>query len=217
MENELDNIKYEINETIKERESIEKQIDEVEGVSDDIDRYRELRSLARSSRQAWKDIREDYVKSRRLAVQDHAQRVFLQLTNKPKVYTGLEISESYQLQIETTSGKRRFEDQDPSTGARQIIAYSFIAGLNKYTARDAPVIIDTPVARLDQVHRQNLLEYLPDFQDQVVILYQPSEIVNDDLDIIRDAVSDHYRICQGYDPETSDIERYDPDDDVGDD
>jgi len=217
LEGELENIRDNINQTIEDREEIEKQIDEVEGVADDVERYRGLRGLARSSRQAWKDIREDYVKSRRLAVQDHAESVFLQLTNKPDVYTGLEISESYQLQIETTSGKRRFEDQDPSTGARQIIAYSFIAGLNKYTARDAPVIIDTPVARLDQVHRQNLLEYLPDFQDQVVILYQPSEIVDEDLGIIRDAVSDHYRICQGDDPETSDIECYGPDDDGGDD
>lgn len=216
LEGELKTIRDNINQTIEEREVIENQIDEVEGVADDVEHYRELRSLARSSRQAWEDIREDYVKSRRLAVQDHAERVFLNLTNKPEVYIGLEISESYQLQIETTSGKRRFEDQDPSTGARQIIAYSFIAGLNKYTARDAPVIIDTPVARLDQVHRQNLLDYLPEFQDQVVILYQPSEIVDEDFEIIRDAVSDHYRICQGDDPETSDIKGYDPDDAGGD-
>lgn len=208
LDTQLDNLRSEIESLQSKKSELEKQIDDIEGAGEEETRYRRLRNLSRAAKDAWKDIREDYVHNRRISVQNHTEDVFLELTNKPDVYTGLEISEGYQLRLETKSGTRRFEDQNPSTGARQMISYSFIAGLNRFTARDAPVVIDTPFARLDPTHRQNLLEYLPEFQDQIVILYQPSELTGSDIEIIEDYVADHYEIVQGDDPEDSEFERY---------
>lgn len=200
-----------INEEIKslrdERRELERSVSELEGVSEEVRRTRALQELAKSAKDAWEDIKKEYVNTRQQGVQEHTEDVFLELTNKPDVYTGLEITEDYQIELETPSGTRRFEEQDPSTGARQIIAYAFIAGLSKYSEKDAPVVADTPVARLDEDHRESLLKYFPKLQDQVVILYQPSEIRDEEIEAIEDSVSDHFEIRQGDNPEVSTISR----------
>lgn len=181
------------------------------GATEEEERYRRLRNLARKCRDAWKEIKEGYVESRRQDVQEYATEVLRRLTNKEGVYKGLQISEEYELDIVTPSGTRPLEEQDPSQGARQIIAYSFIAGLNRFTARNAPVVIDTPVGRLDPTHKENLINYLPEFKDQVIMLYQPDEFHKEDLRKVEDETSRHLLIRQREDdPKSSVIESFEP-------
>jgi DNA sulfur modification protein DndD len=155
---------------------------------------------------AWEEIRDRYVETQRESVEKHASKIFEELTNKNDVYEGLTISEDYELDVKTISGNRDIEEQNPSKGARQIIAYSFIAGLNKFTAREAPVVIDTPIGRLDPEHKENLIDYFPNFRDQVVILYQPGELDEEDIDQMGENISSHLEIHQREgDPESSEV------------
>jgi len=191
--------------------SLEDRIDSMGGATEEEERYRRLRNLSRDCRNAWKEIKSGYVESRRLDVQDYATEVLRRLTNKGGVYKGLEISEEYELDVVTTSGTRPLEEQDPSQGARQIIAYSFIAGLNRWTARNAPVVIDTPVGRLDPTHKENLINYLPEFRDQVIMLYQPDEFHKEDLEKVKDKTTRHLWIHQREDdPKSSVIDPFEP-------
>ena len=83
----------------------------------------------------------------------------------------------------------------PSAGAAQIVATSLIAGLNKFSTHKAPVIIDTPLGRLDDVHRTNILKYYNEMSEQgVIILYTPTEIMPNDQVILEDYVKHHYEI-----------------------
>jgi len=122
------------------------------------------------------------VRENRKNVEELASEIFLKLTNAPDLYRGLEITENYEIKVKTFSGEiRNVWEQQPSSGQSQIIAMSFIAALNKYTAREAPVIIDTPIGRLDPIHKENLINYLPHIAPQVIVLYQPNEIFPEDL------------------------------------
>jgi DNA sulfur modification protein DndD len=207
----IDNIEDEISRLESEISSKEDRIDSMGGATEEEERYRRLRNLCRKSRDAWKEIKEGYVESRRKDVQDYATEVLRRLTNKGGVYKGLEISENYELDVVTSSGTRPLEEQDPSQGARQIIAYAFIAGLNRWTARNAPVVIDTPVGRLDPTHKENLINYLPEFKDQVIMLYQPDEFHKEDLHKVKDQTSRHLRIRQREgDPKSSVVEPFEP-------
>jgi len=94
----------------------------------------------------------------------------------------------------TPNARRSLADQDPSAGQTQIIAYSFIAGLSQYTTRNAPVVIDTPIGRLDPEHKANLIEFYHEFSDQVIILYQPNELTEDDIEIMSEYISKHFEI-----------------------
>ena len=198
-----------------EIDSLRDREESMEGATDEEDRYRTLRNLSEKCRDAWDEIKDDYVQTRRQDVEDHASNVFTRLTNKKEVYEGLAISEDYDLDIITKSGRRSIEEQDPSKGARQIIAYSFIAGLNKYTARDAPIVIDTPIGPLDTTHKENLIDYLPEFKDQVIILYQPEEIHQTDLTQVSEHTTRHLQIhATEEDPEVSTIDEVDPEIDL---
>jgi len=50
-------------------------------------------------------------------------------------------------------------------------------GLAQASARPLPAVIDTPMARLDSAHRQNLVErYFPHASHQVVVLSTDTEV-----------------------------------------
>lgn len=64
-----------------------------------------------------------------------------------------------------------------SEGEKQIFAISVLWGLARASARPLPAVIDTPMARLDSAHRQNLVErYFPNASHQVVIFSTDTEV-----------------------------------------
>jgi DNA sulfur modification protein DndD len=64
-----------------------------------------------------------------------------------------------------------------SEGEKQIFAVSMLWGLARAAARPLPAVIDTPMARLDAVHCQNLVErYLPHASHQVILLSTDTEV-----------------------------------------
>jgi len=137
---------------------------------------------------------ESLVDETRREVQQLASDIFVNhLTNNPKLYRGIEITDNFELKIKTIAGTTLpVWIQAPSAGQSQIIATSFIAALNRYTAREAPVVIDTPIGRLDPVHRNNLIKYYPKIGPQVLILYQPSELTDTDISPIGKYVSSEW-------------------------
>lgn len=64
-----------------------------------------------------------------------------------------------------------------SEGEKQIFAVSLLWGLAQASPRSLPAIIDTPMARLDSVHRQYLIDrYFPNASHQVIILSTDTEV-----------------------------------------
>lgn len=142
---------------------------------------------------AVKESIDELVDKSKQRVAELASRVFLDLTNAPMLYQGIEITDEYELKIKTIGGTTRAVwDQSPSAGQSQIIATAYIAALNRYTAREAPVIIDTPIGRLDPIHKKNLIRYYPEIGPQVIILYQPSELDSEDIEPIAKCVSSEW-------------------------
>lgn len=64
-----------------------------------------------------------------------------------------------------------------SAGEKQIYAIALLWALRAVAARPLPIIIDTPLGRLDSNHRQNLVEhYFPNASHQVIVLSTDTEI-----------------------------------------
>lgn len=64
-----------------------------------------------------------------------------------------------------------------SAGEKQIYAVAILDALAKTSGRQLPVIIDTPLGRLDSRHRDNLIEnYFPSASHQVVLLSTDTEV-----------------------------------------
>jgi DNA sulfur modification protein DndD len=82
---------------------------------------------------------------------------------------------------------------DSSAGEEQIFALSLIAAIAKVSGTRVPIVMDTPLARLDTDHRSNVLRYFAAHAgEQVIFLSQPDEVNGEYLRVIRD------RICKAY-------------------
>lgn len=68
-------------------------------------------------------------------------------------------------------------DFDKSAGESQIFATSLLAALSNISGVDAPLVVDTPLGRLDSKHRENILRFwTKDSSRQVILLSQDKEI-----------------------------------------
>ena len=124
-------------------------------------------------------------------VQAHATKAFKQITTE-KTYSGLKINPSYGLSILDQGGRILNER---SAGAEQVVALSLIDGLNKTSGTKAPIVMDTPLGRLDPKHRKNILQYLPDMSEQVVLLVHEGEFhAKQDTEVFASRIGARYEI-----------------------
>ena len=124
-------------------------------------------------------------------VEANATTTFKQITTE-KTYSGLQINQNYGLSI-LDKEKRIINER--SAGAEQVVALSLIDGLNKTSGAKAPVIMDTPLGRLDLKHRKNILHYLPDMSEQVVLLVHQGELdITRDIEVFAGRVGARYEI-----------------------
>lgn len=90
-------------------------------------------------------------------------------------------------------GGRDLRDLDASAGENQVFSFALIAAIARATERGFPIVIDTPLARLDAQHRINVLRYFTERAgEQVILLSQDAEVTGPCLDVLRS------RVCQTY-------------------
>jgi DNA sulfur modification protein DndD len=108
----------------------------------------------------------------RQTVEERATEAFREMTTQ-KSYRGLRINNNYGLSIIDEHGD---EVTVRSAGAEQVVALSLIDGLNRTGRAAGPVVMDTPLGRLDLKHRDNILTYLPKVTSQFALLVHSGEI-----------------------------------------
>jgi DNA sulfur modification protein DndD len=87
--------------------------------------------------------------------------------------------EKFTLTIYNQEGKE-VDLMSRSEGEKQLIALAMIWALTKVSGTQIPFVIDTPLARLDSIHRANLVHhYFTKLSDQVIILSTDTEITQD--------------------------------------
>ena len=84
--------------------------------------------------------------------------------------------ETYEIRITDRNG-HEIRKSGLSAGEKEIFAVSLLWGLAQTSELKLPIIIDTPLSRLDSTHRDNIVNnYFPNAGDQVVILSTDTEI-----------------------------------------
>lgn len=155
------------------------------------------------------ELIDEIVKSRKIEIEKIATKFLREITNAPEVYTGIELDADYKLHLRIKDATSvPAWDRGPSAGQSQVIAHSFIAALNKFTAKEAPIIIDTPLARLDDIHTEKIVRSYPSMGKQVIILYQPRELDEKLIGLIKSNIRSEYEIKRDLvEPENSNIVR----------
>jgi DNA sulfur modification protein DndD len=89
-----------------------------------------------------------------------------------------------------TQNGTNFRLLDNSAGENQVFACALIAAVVSASGRNFPIVVDTPLARLDQVHRERLLAWLAEHTTtQVILLSTDAEVVDRALEVVRPFVT----------------------------
>lgn len=117
------------------------------------------------------------------------------LAQKQAIITSISIdAETLDITLRDYNGGVLLKDQ-LSAGEKQMFAISILWGLALSSGYKLPVIIDTPMARLDSAHRTNFInKYLPNASSQVIVLSTDEEINGKYLEDIKEYVNTTYTL-----------------------
>jgi DNA sulfur modification protein DndD len=121
---------------------------------------------------------------------------FQHLVRKPGLVNSLSIDpESFEVQLVNDRG-RLVKRDDLSAGEKQLLAISILWGLAKTAGIPMPVVVDTPLGRLDSKHRIKLIEhYFPQASHQVLLLSTDEEIRLQRLEDLEPFISRSYLLA----------------------
>jgi DNA sulfur modification protein DndD len=134
-------------------------------------RYETCRALRATVREFMDELRQRRVNELSRKMTD----MMTKLAHKDDLVSKIAIDpDTYVLRILNSKGE---EVQAPSAGEREVFALSMLWGLARISKRNLPVVIDTPLGRLDQAHRGSIVKhYFPQAGEQVIILSTDAEI-----------------------------------------
>ena len=110
-------------------------------------------------------------------LQEKTFEMYKMLSSKSGLIRDLEINDkTYEIIIRDRSG-HEMKKSGLSAGEKEVFAVSLLWGLAQTSQLHLPIIIDTPLSRLDSVHRDNIVNhYFPNAADQVIILSTDTEV-----------------------------------------
>lgn len=122
-------------------------------------------------------------------------KCFQYLAQKQAIITSITIDPvTLDITLRDYDGGVLLKDQ-LSAGEKQMFAISILWGLALTSGYKLPVIIDTPMARLDSAHRTNFINrYLPNASSQVIVLSTDEEVYGQYLEDIKSYVNDSYTL-----------------------
>ena len=173
----------ELNEQIEKEEAkagqktdIQSSIDFCQTAADEIDRI-------------YKELEVDIHRK----LQDLTSEEFTNIHWK-EFYNGVTIDNEYNVIIHKEGGD--VVPNDLSKGGQLVLALSFMTALNSLSGFELPIIIDTPLGRLDEPIKENIGKYLPQYtrRKQVTLLVTSSEYSTAFKKGIRDYVGKEYTL-----------------------
>lgn len=128
-------------------------------------------------------------------ISDLVLQALRQLLRKEQLVTDVAIDpQSHTVRLTGPDG-RTLATKDLSAGERQLLAIALLWGLARAAGQPLPVVIDTPLGRLDGSHRGHLLErYFPQASHQVVLLSTDTEIDAEAIGKLAPYVGRSYRL-----------------------
>jgi DNA sulfur modification protein DndD len=126
---------------------------------------------------------------------------FARLARKDDMSVSADINpDTFNVTLRNREG-RLIDKDELSAGEKQIYAIAMLEALAKTSGRKLPIIIDTPLGRLDSKHREKLVnKYFPTASHQVVILSTDTEVDEQFYRDLNKHISHSYKL--EYDPAT---------------
>jgi len=163
-------------EKLREKKELQKKID-----------------LSEQIREALKTFIHELKRQKAKEVEGYMEEMFKKIHQKRNYTQNFTIDpNTFRVTFKYNLGNTGLKEQ-LSRGEKQIYAKSLLWALGKASRREYPVMIDTPIGRLDSIHVRNLLEnYFPYAGKQVIILSTDTEISAERKGMIKKHIAAEY-------------------------
>ena len=127
-------------------------------------------------------------------IESETKSVFFGLLWKTATFKDVKIDNNYNLKLIHKKGYDCLGSV--SAAERELLALSFTLALHSISGFESPILIDTPVARVSDKHRENFADiFLKVSKDkQIILLLTPAEYSNDISKILNNNNSSKYEI-----------------------
>ncbi len=194
-EKERELLDSEIDKTIKEQRDLEKKLESSYKVNsrnnEKVENYQRIDAI----KSILKDFEEQLIHDRVAQLEDEVLNCYMRIHRKTGFIRSVRINpDTFEVTLFDKSGIPVPVDK-LSAGEKQVYAISVLWALSKTSGKGLPMIIDTPLGRLDSSHRTNLVQnFFPFASHQVVILSTDTEIDKHYYDELNKYVSHTYNI-----------------------
>jgi DNA sulfur modification protein DndD len=198
-------IEAEIQRTEDIRQKIDTLIKELETrlVKDSINTHRIKR--ARQAQRTFEDYKEKLKENKRDQIEQSVNSCFSSLMTSHNLVAQVKIDNDFALSYLDSTGQE-IGMANLSAGMKQLAAQALLWALSDVTNRDIPVIVDTPLARIDRVNQENLLtKYYPKAGKQTIILPTDSEIDKEKYRIIHPHINTEFTLDNSKSGESTEI------------
>ncbi len=156
---------------LKRQESVQKD------VADKAEMGENIAALASRYREAAGEIRSRAAVQMRRQIGDEVGRLWVEITGREREFSGMEFDGQWQCLLIKRDGKKvTWDDTNTSAGQRQVRMLAFYEALRRLARLVPPLVVDTPLARLDKEVRASVLDELYLKGHQSIILSTNAEI-----------------------------------------
>jgi DNA sulfur modification protein DndD len=149
---------------------------------------------AQAARQVFERYREKLKMTKRGAIEEAVNRHLTTLLTSNPVIAKVEIMDDFALNYLREDGSS-IGLINISAGMKQLVAQALLWALSDISGRKIPVVIDTPLARIDRQNQNNLLlYYYPAAAEQVIILPTDSELDIEKYQILKPMINTEFRL-----------------------
>lgn len=133
--------------------------------------------LAKRSQMVLKTYQDALTRQRLTALETALLDNFNALCRKETLLTALSIDpETFTVQLQNANNTV-MGLEELSAGERQLYALALFWALRQVSRHDLPLLIDTPLARLDETHRSRVIQdYIPNVSRQVILFATEAEM-----------------------------------------
>lgn len=149
---------------------------------------------ARQAQRVFEAYKRKLKRTRQAQVETAINHSFKELMTAHHLIDRIIVNEDFALTYLNSNGEP-IGMANISAGMKQLAAQALLWALAEAAAKPIPIVIDTPLARIDREHQENLLQrYYPRAAKQVILLPTNSEIDRNKYQIIRPFVRKEFRL-----------------------
>lgn len=190
---------------IKHKEKLERQLEEELKRENKLKQLKIYFDFCNKAYEIVKKTKETIMADTREEIRLETKKLFFSLIWKKETFKDITIDDDYNINLIHSMGYECLGSV--SAAERELLALSFTLALHKVSGFDSPILIDTPVARVSDLQRENFGKVLVDISNnkQTILLFTPSEY-SEDISKLLDKKSTKYLLKMSSDEKETKLE-----------